>query len=460
MSSEFGQWWLAVAAMMLLYLSLTYRPNKYFGLLFGLAFLGVHLQWIATLGISAWLGLLIVAALPWAIISLFPAKNLTPAIFAAVVVAVETIRSAQPFGGFPWGLLAYTQLDGPVVYVAQLGGQGLVSGVVAYASAMLVSTIKHRKLELVPFTIIAILLITPLFANTTKTTGSLEVAAVQGNVPRAGLDAMAQRRQVLNNHLEVTRAFANTAQDPPDLVIWPENASDIDPYQDSEAFQDIQRVVDLLDVPVLVGAITHDLKTGQPENVGLLWQGSGPTLVYQKQQLVPFGEYIPSRQLLAGLSSELSRIPRDFQPGNNPGTFAVANHKVGEVICFEIAFDELVRELVQNDSEIFVVQTNNSTYGFTSQPKQQLAITRFRAIEHQRATIVAATSGVSALIEPSGKVIAQSQEFTAEVLTGKLETRTGLTLSNYFALPIQWLAVGFVIWHFTKISRIGRRLGE
>jgi apolipoprotein N-acyltransferase len=129
------------------------------------------------------------------------------------------------------------------------------------------------------------------------------------------------------------------------------------------------------------------------------------------------------------LISRFSRVPRDFQAGPRPGLLQMGDTHLGELICFEVAYDNLVHDVVRGGGRLLVVQTNNATYGHTGQPEQQLEITRLRAIETGRAVVVAATSGISAVIDPTGHVVRQSKEFTREVIVRPVPLRAGRTLA-------------------------------
>ncbi|MDV7390524.1 nitrilase-related carbon-nitrogen hydrolase, partial [Arthrospira platensis SPKY1] len=97
--------------------------------------------------------------------------------------------------------------------------------------------------------------------------------------------------------------------------------------------------------------------------------------------------------------SRFERIPKDFDRGDRPGILQLGPVVVGDVICFEISYDGLVRQTVRAGARVIVVQTNNATYGGTSQPAQQIAMSQLRAVEHGRDVLVAATSGITARSE-------------------------------------------------------------
>ena len=139
---------------------------------------------------------------------------------------------------------------------------------------------------------------------------------------------------------------------------------------------------------------------------------------------MPFAEYIPLRPIARLVSKDVDLVQRDFVAGDRPGNLTVGPARVGDVICFEVAYDGLIDD-VAHDSEMIVVQTNNATFGRSNETWQQLAMGRLRAIEHGRPVLVAATSGVSAVIDPDGHLQARSDVFTADVLVRAVSGRAG-----------------------------------
>ncbi|MCW2779221.1 MAG: apolipoprotein N-acyltransferase, partial [Frankiales bacterium] len=271
------------------------------------------------------------------------------------------------------------------------------------------------------------------------------VAVVQGNVPRLGLDAFAQRSAVLDNHVAATLRLAADVRagrvPRPDLVVWPENASDRDPFTDPGAFRLIDGAVRAVGVPVLVGAVL-DGPGRKVSNAGIVWDPvTGPGRRYVKQHPVPFGEYIPYRSLVRRVSRKVDLVPRDFAQGKGTGDLQVGPVELGDVICFEVAYDGLVRDAVRAGGTMIVVQTNNATFGRSGETVQQLAMSRLRAVEHGRTVLVAATSGISAVIAPDGDVVDSSRIFTSDVLIASVPTRTAQTLATRLGLLPEALVV-------------------
>ena len=423
------------------------------GFVSGMAFFLVLLGWMRVLGPDAWVLLALLCASFWA-----AAGAVLPAVLARrwwiltvplLWVCMEALRATIPWGGFPWGRLAFSQPATSLVGWAAIGGAAGTTFAVALAGILILAAwdaarARQPRRALLGLAAVAVLVLVGGLARGASWGGpdlaAQPIAVVQGNVPRLGLDFNAQRRAVLDNHVAQTEVLAaevaRGTYPPPVAVIWPENSSDIDPLRNPDAAEQIDRAADAVDAPILVGAVRvnpedpprGDGYPGTILNVGLVWDPvSGPGESYVKRHPVPFGEYLPLRGLLSRFITRFDRIPRDFAAGEEPGFLQIGPVPAGLVICFEIAYDELVRDAVRAGGGVLVVQTNNATYGRTGQPEQQLAITRVQAVASGRTTLVAATSGISAVIDPRGDVVWRTAEFTADSTVVQVPIRTGLT---------------------------------
>jgi apolipoprotein N-acyltransferase len=418
------------------------RGGALVGLAAGLAFFAPLLVWTGTVaGPAAWLALAVLQTLFFgllgAALAVVTRLRVWPIWASTLWVGEEALRDRIPFGGFPWGRLAFSQGHTSLTPLAALGGAPLVTFAVAVlGSAVAALAVRHSRL-VAGAAAGAVLVVAPLVP--TPTGGpTVVVAVVQGNVPRLGLDAFAQRAAVLGNHAAATNELAadvragRTPQ--PDLVLWPENASDLDPYTDPEAAQIIDAAVKDIGVPVLVGAVL-DGPRDKIRNAGIVWDpATGPGATYVKRHPVPFGEYMPMRSLLRRISDKVDLVPRDFAAGRTPGSLAVGPVRLADVICFEIAYDGVVRDAVRAGGRLLVVQTNNATFGRSGETHQQLAMSRLRAVEHGRSVLVAATSGVSAVIAPDGQMVARSKVFTRDVLVQRVPVRDGETPASRVGL--------------------------
>jgi apolipoprotein N-acyltransferase len=434
----------AVAALSLLVRDLAPKRAAAVGFVYALAFFLTLLRWLHVIGWDAMIILSLLESAFYAVgaiaMAWFYRYRAWPLLHAGTWVLIEAARSRLPLGGFPWGKLAFGVVDSPLAALASLGGTPLVSAAVAAVGAALAATyLAARDGRLRPACLVAGGAMAGLLACLaiplpTSGGSSATVALVQGNVPRAGLTLLAQRDAVLTNHLNATHALANDVRagkvPQPQMVIWPENASDEDPFRKPDIFTKMNNAVVDIGADTLIGTVL-DSPPDRVTNTAIVWSPtSGPGERYTKRKLVPFGEYIPLRDLMTKFIGRLALIPRDFLPGTEPGVLDIGGTRIGDVICFEVAFDGLVRETVRDGGKLLIVQTNNATYGHTGQPEQQLAISRLRAIEHGRAMVIAATSGISGVIRADGSVASQTDEFTQRVIVADVPLRGAKTLAT------------------------------
>lgn len=452
---DLARGWLAVPAVAVLVASLRGLSSRRGAVVAGAAGLGhflLLLDWLRVLGPDAWILLSLLCAAFWAVAGALVPRLLRRPWWVLSVpllwVVMEAARARVPWGGFPWGRLAYSQADTALLGWAALGGPALLSLVVALCATLALAAwdaVRARQARRAVGAVVmaALLAVAGGFLRDREwggPDGDLQpIAVVQGNVPRVGLDFNAQRRAVLDNHVRVTTALAGEVaagrMPQPVAVIWPENSSDIDPLRNADAALAIDRAADTIGAPILVGAVMANPADpdrpghrGTVLNVGLVWDPqTGPGSRYVKRHPVPFGEYLPLRDVLTRLISRFERVPRDFAPGDAVGYLDIGPVPAGVVICFEIAYDELVRDAVRAGGQVLVVQTNNATYGGTGQPAQQLGISRVQAVASGRTTLVAATSGVSAVIGPDGALRWSAPEFTADATVAEVPMRAGLT---------------------------------
>ncbi|MFI6258410.1 apolipoprotein N-acyltransferase [Micromonospora zamorensis] len=423
--------------------------------------------------------------LPWVLLSLLQAGYLAllgaatawvspladrvrwtwPVLTGLLWVGQEALRDRTPFGGFPWGRLAFSQDTSPLLRLAALGGAPLVTFAVALVGGLLVTaawrgwaaartspaegsqdadgaqgvTSARRWAPVAAPAAVAVALTAGGLLVPVATTGSgatTTVAIVQGNVPRLGLDFNAQRQAVLNNHVDATIELAARVaagqERQPDLVVWPENSSDIDPLRNPTAGARISQAADTIGAPILVGAVLLGPGVGQVRNAGILWRpGTGADLdqLYTKRHPVPFAEYVPLRDVARMVSKQVDLIRSDFVPGSTPGVVRAGPAVLGDVICFEVAYDEVVRDTVTGGAQLLVVQTNNATFD-VAEARQQMAMVRLRAVEHGRPALMASTVGVSGFVAPDGRVSDATGFNTREVVVRQVRLDDGRTLAT------------------------------
>ncbi len=477
-----GWWWSAVVGMGLLYVSLMPWGTRHVSARLG-ALLAVTHSLVLYLLTLPWIGELVgsgpyIALAVWlAVYAILLGFGGTAVArwkygfiaFPFVYLAVEVLRSSVPFGGFSWVKLAWGQIDGPLANLAPWGGTSLITVATVLCGCGIAAVViqRGRKAKVVALVAAIIPLATATVAGLginrgDSIVGEAKVAAIQGNVPRMGLDFAGQRQAVLNNHVAETKKLA-ARDEGIDLVIWPENSSDINPFHDGRAAKAISGAVDAIDAPVLVGTATRD-DVGARNTMQVFAPGHTVGDHHYKKYLQPFGETMPMRDFFAKFSDYVD-LAGDFKPGDGPGVVSMAGVPVGVATCYEVSFDEAFRESVKNGAQLLTTPTNNATFGYSDMTYQQLAMSRLRAMETDRAVVVAATSGVSAIIHPDGRVSQSTEIFTPAALVEQLPLRSGETFSVRYGSPLQWLMViigtvcALVALRTNRLRRTPRRSG-
>jgi apolipoprotein N-acyltransferase len=365
---------------------------------------------------------------------------------AALWIAGEAARARVPFSGFPWGKIAFGQADGVFLPLAAVGGTPVLGFAVVLCGFGLCETVRvalrarrtgtvRRAAVAVGALSVAVPLVAALAARTLVSdkaeAGTVTVAVVQGNVPRLGLDFNSQRRAVLDYHARETERLAARVRageaERPDIVLWPENSSDIDPFVNDDAREVIDRAAKAIDAPISVGGVVG--KDGRLLNEQILWDPvKGPVDTYDKRQIQPFGEYLPLRSLVGAINENwTSMVRQDFSRGGDAGVFRMGGAGVGLVTCYEAAFDWAVRDTVTAGAQLISVPSNNATFGRSEMTYQQLAMSRVRAVEHSRTVTVPVTSGVSAVIMPDGRITQRTGMFVADSLVQEVPLRSSRT---------------------------------
>ncbi|MEU6922996.1 MULTISPECIES: apolipoprotein N-acyltransferase [unclassified Streptomyces] len=447
-------WWLVLPGFALLGWVLhrqRLRAGFGLGLLAGLGFMLPLLHWTGEeVGPVPWLALAAAEAVFIAVgcLGIAAVSRLAcwPVWAAAVWVLDEAVRARVPFGGFPWGKIAFGQADSVFLPLAAVGGTPLLSFAVVLCGFGLCEAVRqfraHRRTGTLPRAAVAAAAATVLvpvvgafaalpLVDDSAEDGTATVAAIQGNVPRLGLDFNSQRRAVLDNHVRRTEQLAREVKEgkvpQPDFVLWPENSSDLDPYRNPDARIVIDDAVKAIGVPTVIGAVIEP-DTGKLRNTLIQWDPEkGPVDTYDKRHIQPFGEYMPMRSVARVFSSDVDRVQRDFGPGRKVGVFDLAGTEVGLVTCYEAAFDDAVRDTVMHGGQMIAVPSNNATFGRSEMTYQQLAMSRVRAVEHSRSVVVPVTSGVSAVIRPDGTIVRKTKLFTPDALVDKVPLRSSLT---------------------------------
>ena len=421
-------WWIAPIALAIEMFALARSERKYLSVLtFALTFNLVLLHWTS----------IYVGSLPWIILAiglsifylpLVAVKRLGISFFPLIFIILEEIRNRFPFQGFGWARIAYSQADAPYAKIAAHGGAVALSAITALIALFLFALTQKRLRILILLPLL--LIFQPMHVNTNQEINAL---LIQGNVPELGLDFNSRATEVFYNHVKETKKALQDNRKV-DFILWPENSVDVDPFRNPEVFDTLNSYKQ----PIIVGAIVG--KGEEVLNTSILWTKDAQ-IVYVKQHLTPFGEYIPLRSL-AGKISPLVNDVRDFSPGNASVVFKIGAAKIAPVICYELLDDQILQQAAKS-SNLLTVQTNSATFGDSAESAQQLQITRIRAIEHSRNVLSVSTTGYSAIIDYNGKVLQKSNMGTAQHLYATVGLITSTSPRDRYG---DWALVVTLIW--------------
>lgn len=462
-------WYLAPAGAAVLtwaVLDLRWRQRLALGAVAGLAFFVPTLTWLTGFHPAGFVAVLVLeVALFAAAMLLVDSRRTRWWTVPLALVALEAVRARFPFGGFPVPGMALGQLDGPFAAAAPLGGSLLVVGLATGAGAAVTGVaLAHRRvrtLATVAVVAAASTLALLLAAPSGEATGSLRAALVQGGGPR-GIPAVVSDAGAVTE-----RQFLVSEDLPPDLdlVLWPESSLGVSgPIADTPEAEGVAELARRTGATVVAG-LSESYDDGF-RNAAVAWSPDGRIVDrYEKVHRVPFGEYIPARDLFERISDMTALVPRDAIPGRGPGLLRTPAGPLGVVISYEVFFSDRVRAAVTAGGQLVLVPTNAASYTTEEVPATEVAAARMRALEFDRAVLQAAPTGYTAIVRPDGRVVQQSGLSTAEVLAASVPLKTGLTTyartgdGPVLALVSLTLLAGPLVrlWHARDLRR---RLGR
>ena len=463
----FSVWPLAVAGPALLVLALAgrgLRASFCCGLIFGLSFFFVLLTWLLNVAWYAWFALAVALAVIFAVLTvgqrLLLHLRFWPVAVAAWWVAAEGVRTRWPWG-FPWGRLAMSQAGAPDAGWMAIGGAPLLSFLLALTGATIAWAVLTRgtsryiariQVPAVVAVLVAglVLAIALVPVDPIGHAPTAVVAGIQGDVPKArNLTQLINDTLVTQDHANETLRLAALVKagklPAPDLVIWPENSTDLSPFEYQFIYDEIQTAVDTVNRPILVGEVLNNPQ----QNVGQLWTpGKGPGLKYVKRELVPFGEYEPLRGFISLFTNLTALVPINFVPGTKPVVFDEGKIRLGDVICYEVGFDNLVRSEVNAGANLLTVQSNDADFeidGQTGGTEQQVAMAQLRAVESDRTVLYVSTTGESAIINPDGQIIERTGLWQAAILDARVPLISYRTLADRIGAWPEYTIIAFAV---------------
>ena len=439
--------WVCIAPLLHALRGAGARRGLLLGTVFGLFYFGTLLHWVSVVGYLAWfLLVLLQAAYVGVFGALWGAASRSFGPVARIVVpgllwvaVVEYARALAPVVGFTWGQLAQSQHNVPVVLeTAAWAGSWAVAFVVVTVNALLAAAGAHgasrdvRGAALRLLAAGAILLVALPIPSPAREGAPVDVAIVQGNIPETQPASYEKDLVILDNHVRLTREVGESA----DLVLWAESSVGIDPARNPEVGDALTAAAGELERPLVVGGNLARDDDRYQVMAYLVEPGEGIVDAYQKTHLVPFGEYVPARGLLDWIPA-LGQVPLDAVAGDEPGLFEVAGGGVAPVISFEADFGSLVKGRMTGAGRLLVVLTNTSTWRHTWASAQHVAMSQVRAAETGAYVAHAALTGVSAFVDPSGRVIERSALWRPALLEERVRFSDGVT---FYARTGDWLA--------------------
>jgi apolipoprotein N-acyltransferase len=386
-------------------------------------------------------------------------RNAAPAAPAAWT-ALELART-HVFSGFPWALLGYSQYRFlPLIQIADITAVYGVSFLIVLTNASLAGIIEDRKRVAPLLACLAVLGASAGYGALRlqeQTEGQpLRVAVVQGNIEQDKKWDQAYQAEVIGTYERLTREAVRSR---PDLVIWPETAT---PFyfggaerNDPGLTSDLRSFVRTTGTPLLTGSPYYERRPDRTyvlRNSAYLLDRDGSTAaVYHKLHLVPFGEYVPLKNLLFFVEKMVQAIG-DFQTGAERTVMELGGRE-GErsvafstVICYEIIFPDLVRSFVDRGARVMTTITNDAWFGRTAAPRQHFAMSVFRAVENRVPVARAANTGVSGFIDARGRILAATDIFTEAFLVRDLVPAGGnRTFYTRFGDVFAWLCATAIL---------------
>ncbi|GAB2784900.1 apolipoprotein N-acyltransferase [Halomonas shantousis] len=434
--APFSLWWLGPVAVALTYVGLhriSPAQAALRGWSYGLGLFGSGTSWIyVSIHDYGYTGVplaVFLTALLAATLALFPAvtfglyrrlfgPRLAFLTFAGAWVLGEVLRTYL-FTGFPWLLLGSAHIDSPLASWAPVGGVYLLSLITALTGTLGVELLRRRWWCAIP---IATLWATAALLPTQWTTPTGEparVALLQGNLPQLSKWTTEGQRAAANTYTTLTRQQADDV----DLIVWPETAL---PMLDQEARPVLERLQATLapDTALLTGIVQRDADGRYYNAVIGVGNMQGE---YRKEHLVPFGEYLPLEGLLRGVIAFFDLPMSSFSSGTaNPRPLRAGEVNLGIAICYEIIYPDLVARRARK-ADVLLTVSNDTWFGRSIGPLQHLQMARLRARENGRYVLRATSNGVTAIIDPLGRVTARAPQFETASVVGDVHAMAGVT---------------------------------
>jgi len=467
--------WIALTPLIVALTGATLRRAFLLGLTTGIIYFTGTLYWITGVmamygGLQTWVAVLINAGLI-AYLALFPAlfalitRRIVMAYGRSVLMAAPVVWVATELGrayitSFPWELLGYSQVTVlPIAQLASLFGVYGVSMLLAAVSAALAFAATARRWAPL-VAVLAVVLAVAVWGSRrvaasewTRAGEPIRIGMIQGNVDQGQKWDVTRASAIFQDYVNLTRQAIREGSQ---LVLWPESSTPFLFEENLPAANVVRTLAEQARVPIVFGS--DQIERGRPDryfNSAFLVRADGTTGgVYRKMHLVPFGEYVPFQRLLF-FAAPLTEQAGTFSPGLNPELLPVDGHRLSVAICYEVVYPDLVRQFVAGGSELLTTITNDAWFGRTSAPMQHFQQAAMRAIENGRYLVRSANTGISGIVDPYGRVLAQTPIFESAVLVGEARF---LRTSTFFSRHGDVLAYASVVATLVLLVVASRRV--
>ena len=443
--SPFNLWWMSIASLALcitLYISHPHANGFKVGFIYGLGLFGFGITWLFNslyvYGQAPLVAAMSMVLLGVLVLSIFPAivfqqyaklLSYTASVqiigFVSLWVLIEWIRS-WILTGFPWLTFGHVLVDSPLRGVIPVLGTYGASAVIAFLSIISALLISGRYKLCVKNLIspIAVIMICVAFLDIQWTQKAaqqpIKVAAVQANIAEELKWKRDLQQDIVHRHIELSESYLDH-----DVIVWPETA--IPTFYDIAYQKYLATYIEQLaqtKAQIVAGTFTRSLTNDAIYNS--IVKLSVPTQIYSKQHLVPFGEYLPLRDLFFLFKRYVTIPASNLSSGAGPSVMTLNDRPVGVSICYEAVFArDILPALPQ--AQWLINVTNDAWFGRSLAPYQHLQISRVRALETGRFMVRAANSGISAIINDHGKLIQSSELFATQVVSAQIVPMKGQT---------------------------------
>ncbi|KAF0179157.1 MAG: apolipoprotein N-acyltransferase [Nitrospirae bacterium] len=401
--------------------------------------------------------------------SLIKRSSLPAVLLAPLFWTVCEFARSYVFTGFPWSSLGYSQYSFlAVIQIADITGiYGISFLVMAVNGAIVDAFLLKRRQEEKPLfpamptyagsiALVFFLIFTFAYGfwrlHQDRTSGSVQVAIVQGNIEQDKKWDRSFQNYVIKTYRDLSERAAQTK---PDLIVWPESAIPFVFGRDKEMTSEHVAFQKTLDSYLLFGTVLQkDQKQNSYSNgAALLSKDGSLSYIYDKIHLVPFGEYVPLRPLLFFVD-KLAYGIGDYVAGNNYIRAVTPFGSFATLICYESVFPGLVRKFYIRGGDFMVTITNDAWFGTTNGPYQHFSIAVFRAVENRKPMVRAANSGISGFIDSNGKISGTTALMTRTVITEKIGLDKTLSFYTKFGDLFSFFCIAFTLLIFFRKNKL------